>query len=240
VAAIPNPFVRRPNGVSPLCKEAIDVVARFDHREVIRLLLERSAGTYSEQAGIALHNSQIPLFQLLVVSVLGAARVSTAIAFNSAHALFKIGLRSPNDMCDADRRVVVAALDRGGCTEFDESTATRLRIAAVNTLDVYAGDLRRMERHAHHHPGALDMALRECVGVGPEAAAIFMREVQDLWDWLRPYFDQPALDGAARLGLPGKPADLAALAPGDNIVPLAAALAQVNWDVHLRSAFLAA
>jgi len=51
-----------------------------------------------------------------------------------------------------------------------------------------------------------------------------VREVQDVWPEVRPYFDDRALASAERLGLPTDPAALADLAPRDRTARLAAAL----------------
>jgi hypothetical protein len=215
-------------------------VGRNDEHEMVGRLLERSPGTFSEQAGIALANTPMPLFQLLMLSILGAARVPASIALNGAHTLFNAGLRTPRHLCATSRRVVVDQLDRAGYVCFDGyAVATRLRRAAADTLDVYGGDLRRMERYSGRNAAILDAALREFSGVGPVTSAIFMREVQDVWEWLRPRFDRRALDGAAELDLPLASAELASLAPGDEIAPLAAALAQASNDELLRQSVVA-
>ena len=48
-------------------------------------------------------------------------------------------------------------------------------------------------------------------GIGPVGTDIFFREAQAVWPWLRPYFDEAALKGAERIGLPTDPKRLADL-----------------------------
>ena len=66
-------------------------------------------------------------------------------------------------------------------------------------------------------------ALTEVPRIGPVGAGIFVREVQDVWPQVRPFFDDRALAEAKRLGLPTDPDELAALAPR-RVARLAAAL----------------
>lgn len=70
-------------------------------------------------------------------------------------------------------------------------------------------------------------------GIGSTGADIFLREVQDTWTWVRPYFDDRALGMARELGLPDEPDRLAALAPHD-AARLAAALVRTALDDDLR------
>jgi hypothetical protein len=70
-------------------------------------------------------------------------------------------------------------------------------------------------------------------GIGPTGADVFLREVQVVWPWVRPHFDDKALAAARELDLPTAPSDLAALAPRSN-AQLAAALVRVSLDDELR------
>jgi hypothetical protein len=54
-----------------------------------------------------------------------------------------------------------------------------------------------------------------------------------VWPSLRPAIDGKALDGARRIGLPADPDELARLAPGSDLAPLAAALVRVALDKSL-------
>ena len=76
--------------------------------------------------------------------------------------------------------------------------------------------------------------LEQFTGIGDTGADIFLREVQDVWTWVRPYFDNRATAAAADLGLPPDPAELASLAPRSSAT-LAAALVRVSLDDDLRA-----
>jgi hypothetical protein len=75
--------------------------------------------------------------------------------------------------------------------------------------------------------------LKQFKGIGDTGADIFLREVQDVWTWVRPHFDDRATTAAKRLGLPADPAKLGALAPRGN-ARLAAALVRVSLDDDVR------
>jgi hypothetical protein len=71
--------------------------------------------------------------------------------------------------------------------------------------------------------------LKKFKGIGDTGADIFLREVQDVWTWVCPYFDGRATAAAKRLGLPTQPDKLGALAPQAN-ARLAAALVRASLD----------
>jgi hypothetical protein len=57
---------------------------------------------------------------------------------------------------------------------------------------------------------------------------VFLREVQQVWPWVRPYLDARARAGAGRLGLPVHPEGLAALVPPEELARFAASLVRVS------------
>lgn len=75
--------------------------------------------------------------------------------------------------------------------------------------------------------------LKQFKGIGDTGADIFLREVQDVWTWVRPHFDERATAGAGELKLPTDPAELSAFAPCSN-ARLAAALVRVSLDDDVR------
>jgi hypothetical protein len=75
--------------------------------------------------------------------------------------------------------------------------------------------------------------LKEFKGIGDTGADIYLREVQDVWTWARPYFDKKALASARKLGLPAEPDKLATLAPR-SCATFAAALIRISLDDELR------
>jgi hypothetical protein len=131
-------------------------------------------------------------------------------------------------MRDAPRSGVVAALGRSGYRRYDERTATRLRVLATLVLEEYGGDLRRLAAAAD---GSADRAaglLQEVDGIGPTGSAVFLREVQAVWPWVRPCLDARAVEGARRLGLPADTAELATLVPTEELARFAAGLVRVS------------
>ncbi|MBY6361597.1 endonuclease [Rhodococcoides corynebacterioides] len=187
-------------------------------------LLDEHGRTYADEAGITLKDTPSPLFELLVLTQLLSARISADIAVAAARELFSAGYRTPEKMAASSWQDRVDALGRGRYTRYDESTATRLGETAEKVRSDYHGDLRRLAERADGDVEAASRLLQEFDGIGPTGATIFLREVQDVWPWVGPYFDDKALAAATDLGLPTDPAELGDRARGGERAVLAAAL----------------
>jgi hypothetical protein len=95
-------------------------------------------------------------------------------------------------------------------------------------LDRYGGDLRRLAEEAAGDVGRAARLVEEVRGIGPTGSAVFLREVQHVWAWVRPWLDERARAGARRIGLPDDPGRLAErVAPGD-LARFAAGLVRVS------------
>ncbi|WP_280232371.1 endonuclease [Nocardia cyriacigeorgica] len=199
-------------------------------REVVHALLDRAGTGYAAAAGIALADKPAPLFQLLMLSELLSTRISADLAVGAAKELIDSGYRTPHRVSDAEWQELVDALGRAHYRRYDESTATRLGANATAVLDRYHGDLRELAAEADHDPTRAAELLQQFQGIGPVGADIFLREVQDIWTWARPHFDERALRGAERVDLPTDPDRLAELAPRGHTADLAAALVRVTLD----------
>ncbi|MBH0778871.1 HhH-GDP family DNA glycosylase [Nocardia bovistercoris] len=208
-------------------------------RAVVEELLDTAGRTYAEEAGIALANKPAPLFQLLMMTELLSKPISASLAVGAAKELVGGGYRTPRRVADAERQELVDALGRGHYRRYDESTATNLGELATAVLERYDGDLRELGEEAEHDTARAARLLREFKGIGPTGSDIFLREVQDIWPWSSPYFDDRARRGAARVGLPDDPARLGALAPHRRAA-LAAALVRVGLDEDLAERIHAA
>jgi hypothetical protein len=184
-----------------------------------RVLLDGHGQTYAEEAGITLRDTPVPLYRLLVLSLLLSARIKGSIAVASARALSDAGMRDARRMADATWQQRVDALGVGGYRRYDERTATQLGEGAELLLEKYRGDLRGIREDSD--PPA---RLREVPGIGPTGVDIFLREVQEVWPEFAPYFGQKALQGAERLGLPRSAEKLDRLIAPRDRTRLAAAL----------------
>lgn len=198
----------------------------------VRKLLDEAGRTYAAEAGIKLADKPAPLYRLLVLSVLMSARIQAKIAVSGTRELIAAGYGSPRKMAEASWQDRVDALGRGHYVRYDESTATALGEGAQLLLERYSGDLRKLHAQAADFAG-LSERLREFKRLGPVGVDIFCREAQHVWPDLRPYFDQKALQGAGRLGLPTDPGKLAKQVDGEDLARFAAALVRVGRDARL-------
>ncbi|OMC07743.1 endonuclease [Mycobacterium sp. SP-6446] len=201
--------------------------------QLVGRLLKVAGTTYAAEAGIRVNDKPMPLFQLLVLSMLASKPIDATTATRAAREIFKTGLRTPKAVLASDRRTMISAFGRAHYVRYDESSATRLTDMARLVCDEYSGDLRELDGRSHRDIGEAKRMLKTFKGIGETGADIYLREVQDVWTWVRPYFDDRATTAAKRLGLPADAAKLASLAPRAN-ARLAAALVRVALDDDLR------
>lgn len=199
-------------------------------RALVRTLLDRHGQTYAEEAGIRLADRPAPLYQLLVLATLLSTRIRAQLAVAAARELFRAGYRTPERMERAGWQERVDALGRAHYRRYDERTATMLGAGAELCRQRWGGDLRRLHQEANGSVSTLRRLLTGFPGIGPTGADIFLREVQAVWDDVRPYTDRRVISGARRVGLPAEPQRLARLAPGGQDARFAAALVRVSLD----------
>lgn len=200
---------------------------------IVRRLLDAAGTTYADESAIRLRDEPMPLFQLLVLAMLASKPIGAHVAARAAAELWQSGLTTPQHVLDAERSTVIAAFGRAGYARYDESSATRLADMAAMVRDDYHGDLRNLAAQCHGDPREARRMLQRFNGIGETGAGIFLREVQDVWPWVRPYFDERALKSAEELGLPTDPDRLGELAPRTS-ARLAAALVRVSLDSDLH------
>lgn len=205
----------------------------MSQRDVVHTLLDRAGTTFAAEAGIHLDDKPAPLFQLLMLTELLSARISADLAISATAELVGSGYGTARKVADADWQDLVDALGRGHYRRYDESAASQLGATATIALDRYGGDLRRLADEAGHDIERAGELIQEFKGVGPTGGSIFLREVQDVWTWVRPYFDDRTVRGAKRLDLPADPEKLAALAPAGHAADFAAALVRAGSDDDL-------
>ena len=197
--------------------------------QAVRRLLKVAGTTYAAEAGVRISDKPMPLFQLLVLCMLASKPIDAAIAMHAGHELFSDGLRTPKAVLNSDRRTMIDAFGRAHYARYDESSATRLTEMAQRVLDEYSGDLRELARRSNADVDAAKRMLKKFKGIGDTGADIYLREVQDVWPWVRPYFDKRDVRAAKALGLPTDPAKLGTLSPRAN-ARLAAALVRASLD----------
>ena len=202
-------------------------------KKVSRRLLRVAGTTYAAEADIKLEDKPMPLFQLLVLCMLASKPIDASIAMGAARELFKAGLRTPRAVLEADRQTMIDAFGRASYARYDESSATRLTEMAEKVRDEYSGDLRELAGRSEHDAAAAKRLLKTFKGIGDTGADVYLREVQDVWPWVKPYYDDRATGAAKDLGLPTTPGELKDLAPR-SCSRLAAALVRVSLDDDVR------
>jgi endonuclease III len=209
-------------------------VAHTQHRRLQRLLT-RHGRTTADELGIDLRRGGADArFQLLVAALLLSARISSELAIGAARVLSAAGFTSARAMCDATWQQRVDCLGEGGYVRYDESTARYLGATSELLLDQYDGDLDQLRDAADRDPGRERERLREFTGIGEVGADILCRELQAIWDELRPFVDQRSLATARDLSLPTDAAGLARLHGDDDLAVVAAALVRVQLEDDLE------
>jgi endonuclease III len=201
--------------------------------QLVRRLLKAAGTTYAAEAGVRVSDKPMPLFQLLVLCMLASKPIDASIAMRAGRELFEAGLRTPKAVLASNRRTMISAFGRAHYVRYDESSATRLTDIAERVREEYSGDLRELGRRSERDVRAAAGMLQQFNGIGATGADIFLREVQDVWTWARPYFDKRATGAAKQLGLPADPTELGSLAPRAN-ARLAAALVRASLDADVR------
>ncbi len=191
-------------------------------------VLARYGRTYAEEAGIRLADTPAPLFQLLVLAELLSARISADIAVAATRELLAAGETTPAHVLEASWQDRVDALGRGHYRRYDERTARQLGELAQQVQQRWHGDLRRLAAAADGGADRAAELLQDFPGIGPTGAQVFLREVQQVWAWLRPVLDERARRGAGRVGLPTDAGALAELVDGADLARFAAGLVRVS------------
>jgi thermostable 8-oxoguanine DNA glycosylase len=211
---------------------------RSADKQLVERLMKVAGITYAQEAGITLRDKPMPLFQLLVLCMLASKPIDASIAVQAARELFRAGLKTPKAVLAADRDTMIKAFGKAHYVRYDESSATRLADIAAAVRDDYGGDLRELAAAGKTEVVTVKRLLKQFKGIGDTGADIFLREVQDVWTWARPYFDRRATEAAGGIGLPADPRALSALAPR-NTAKLAAALVRVSLDDDMRAELVA-
>jgi hypothetical protein len=215
-------------------------VAHPDPARVAVALLDRHGRTYAEDAGIRLRDTPAPLFQLLCLSLMLSARIRGEAAVSGARALFDTGWTTPDHLAASTWEQRVKVLNENGYARYDESTARMLAQTTDLLLDRYDGDLRQLRAAADGDVATVQRLLEEFTGMGSVGAAIYCREVQLVWDEVRPFADDRALQVAERLGLGSDPEALEARTDSpEELTRLVAALVRCGLD-HDEDAVLEA
>jgi hypothetical protein len=101
--------------------------------------------------------------------------------------------------------------------------------AAVQLLDRWGGDLRKLRDEAGGDPKRIHKLLTEFKGIGPVGANIFLREVQAVWSQVAPYVDERVMRGAKKVGLPPNARELSGLVDSPReLARLSSALVRVS------------
>lgn len=197
--------------------------------ERIDALLAEHGRTFAAELGVDLsRNTPSPLFRLLCLALLTSAPVQAEIAMRAARALADAGWTTPKKLAASTWQERVKILNGAGYARVDEKTATQIVDFNNHLLAAYDGDLRQLRAEANGDREAAVRALKRFKGIGDTGAAIFLREVQAIWDEFYPFADKASLSTAEKLGLPTDPSKLARLVAQEDFPRLVAALVRVK------------
>ena len=197
--------------------------------ERIDALLAEYGRTFAAELGVGLsRNTPSPLFRLLCLALLTSAPVQAEIAMRAARAMADAGWTTPKKLAASTWQERVNVLNGAGYARVDEKTATQIAVFNDHLLDAYDGDLRQLRAEANGDPEAAIRALKRFKGIGDTGAAIFLREVQAVWDEFYPFADKSSLSTAEKLGLPTDASKLARMVAQKDFPRLVAALVRVK------------
>ena len=199
-------------------------------RAVVAELLDRHGRTFADEAGVPVRNTPSPLFRLLCMALLMSARIDASVAAAATRALADEGWTTPDKLAASTWEQRARTLNESGYARYDERTSTMLGETTDLLLERYGGDLRRLRDEAGGEVAELRRRLGEFKGIGEVGVDIFLREVQGVWDEVRPYADERVLDTARRLGLGRAATSLERLVEDDQLPRLCAALVRVDLE----------
>jgi endonuclease III len=154
--------------------------------------------SYSEELGLDLSRAE-DRFKWFLASVLFAKRISAVTAEETYFCFEQEGLTSPDAIIEAGWDRLVEALDSGGYTRYDFSTATNL-LGIAKTLKEKYGDIERLHTESSNATD-LEGRLQEFKGVGPVGVNIFLRELRGIWEKANPKPSPIAVATAQKIGL---------------------------------------
>jgi endonuclease III len=154
--------------------------------------------SYSQELNLDLSKPE-DRFKWFLASVLFAKRISAQAAKETYFYFEQEELTSPDALLEAGWDRLVEALDAGGYTRYDFSTATYL-LGIAKTLKEKYGSLEGLYAESTS-PSDLERRLEELRGVGPVGVNIFLRELRGTWSKAKPKPSSMAVATAEKIGL---------------------------------------
>jgi endonuclease III-like uncharacterized protein len=154
--------------------------------------------SYSNELGLDLTKPE-DRFKWFLASILFAKRISPEIAKETYEYFEQEELTNLDAILQAGWDRLVEALDAGGYTRYDFSTATKL-LEITKTLKEKYGNLEKLHAKSSS-PSDLEKRLQEFKGIGPVSVSIFLRELREIWKKAKPALSPMAVLTAQRIGL---------------------------------------
>ena len=154
--------------------------------------------SYSKELELDLHKEE-DRFKWFLASILFAKRISAETAKETYYYFEQEDLTDPNAILEAGWNRIVEALDSGGYTRYDFSTATNL-LGIAKMLKENYGTLEKLHSESSG-PLDLESRLLEFKGVGPVGVNIFLRELRGIWEKAKPQPSIIAIATARKIGL---------------------------------------
>lgn len=197
--------------------------------DCIDALLAAHGTPFAAELGAPIaRNTPSPLFRLLCLALLTSAPVQADIAMRAAKAMADAGWTTPDKLAASTWQERVNVFNGAGYARVDEKTATQIVDFNDHLRSAYDGDLRRLRAEAAGDTDTALRALKRFKGIGDTGAAIFLREIQAVWNEFYPFADRASLATSDKLGLPAAAAPLARLTGQADFPRLVAALVRVK------------
>ncbi|MEM3616571.1 MAG: hypothetical protein QXN95_00155 [Candidatus Bathyarchaeia archaeon] len=171
-------------------------------RESLQTLVEKLGTRYSEILGIDLKSrEEEEIFKWFLTSILFGAPITETSVIKTYKCFEKRGVLTPQKILETGWDGLVQILDEGSYTRYDFKTADKLLEVMRNLIEKYSGKLTTIYEEAHDHADLEEKLKGLGKGVGDVTVGIFLRELRDIWEKVKPKPTSLVVMAAKNLGI---------------------------------------